>query len=127
MIKNSFCLILIFLFGCRGTDLRKEIVGTWDCANLNKLRFQSKFDTNYTWIFNDNSTVVQYLTQTDGAQRARTTNTYTINGELLWFGSDTNNVLKVKLASNTLTLTYERSINSEDIGAKLIFYRCVGR
>lgn len=124
------CLLPCFLvYGCEQPDLRKGIIGQWDCTNLNWNTTRAVNDAaKFTMVFSEDGTCVSYWTDTGGSRYMESTNKFSCAGGRV--NLDAENVgFRAKLSANELTLIRENTTNAEkhgspdDAGKRIIFRR----
>jgi hypothetical protein len=113
-----------FLFCGRGKpDLRKEIIGQWDCTDFRWNQTRARNDaTRFTMVFSEDGTCFSFWTDTGGSRYMEFTNRFLLLGERVQL-EDEITVFRAKLRGNVLTLVLERSINPEDVGKQITFHR----
>lgn len=118
----TFCVASAVLGGCQQPDLRREVLGTWDCTD--PFRIGATDTAKITVVFKDDGKCISYETSHDGTRHWETTNGYHIVGDRLWwYHQKLTTVYHLRLRSDGLTWTIDRSINEEDVGKKMRFRR----
>lgn len=120
------CLLLC---GCGQPDLRKGIIGQWDCTDFSWNRTRAVNDAaKFTMVFNEDGICVSYWTDTGGLRYMESTNKFSCaNGRVKL--ENENGGFRAKLRANELTLIFEKSTNAEahggpdDAGKRIILHR----
>lgn len=122
--------LLSFLFdGCGKRDLRKEIIGQWDCTDLRWNETRATDDAKrFTMVFGEDGTCISFWTDTAGSRYMGFTNRFSLLGDRVRL-EDEDLIFRARLRGNELTLIRETRASPEehsktnDAGKCMIFQR----
>ena len=110
--------VAALLYGCQTGGQQGSVVGTWECLDVTNVYDGAVIKKCFV-TFDSNGTASSRLVNSSGDDISEPKCRYHCDGNIMWFDDDTNNIRRISIRGDEMTMTIERSINPEDVGMTL--------